>query len=724
MVNAVIDGATHDLNEGCLKLRDDLVFVPQKYAGKCYVHIEVSNQAKFYRVGFDEYVFLSLLDGKTSFAAALTVVAQKLGARAFTQQQATQVYKWVLENDLGVVTNTDSNGPQEFDPELKRTRSLREVLNPFAFRLRLFCPDRLIAATLPYTRLLFHHWTTLCICILAIVACVSVLVEWDRFIAASSGLLAPSNWVLMIACWVMLKGVHEFGHAICCRTYGGRVGDLGIMFILFAPLAYVDVTTSWRFASKWQRIHVALAGIQMEAAAASIAAILWHFTDSALTAQMLVNIIVMASVTTVLFNLNPLMRFDGYFVLSDLIEYPNLYQDATRVVNEAASTLFYGRDSLQVRSSFPRYLLTLLYGSSCWVWRALVCCTLLIVASTLFHGAGIVLAALGLLTWIARPIRAIVTKFLRFGKEQPRRQLRAFAVGTALALLWSGLWFGLPSPTNTSNPGIVDYARLAIVRVQSPGFVEQVFAGENALVRQGDVLVRLRNPDLESEYRELELIVEQTRQRHTIALQQRNVAVAQIESVNLEMTRQQLREMRLRLDSLDVVAPADGRVIARGLIDRVGTYVQEGEELLAIGDENAKEVVLSISHDDVQDALACLDTNVALRIGSRPPCRGRLIRVEPRATTMVTHPALLTVEGGPLAGRQNESARSERDSIELIEPRFKATVMLSEETSNDVFCGERGYAMMGVARRPVGVELYRFVSQWIDRKLTSHVAID
>ena len=128
---------------------------------------------------------------------------------------------------------------------------------------------------------------------------------------------------------VVIKTVHEFGHSFACRRFGGEVHTMGIMFLLFTPIPYMDATASWSFRSRWQRALVGAAGMIVEVFVASLATFVWASTAPGTIHSLAYNMMFVASVSTVLFNANPLLRFDGYYILSDLLDIPNLHQRST-----------------------------------------------------------------------------------------------------------------------------------------------------------------------------------------------------------------------------------------------------------------------------------------------------------------------------------------------------------------------------------------------------------
>ena len=384
MVELKPDRSTIDLTCSCLKLRSDLIFVPQPYRDQTFYHIEVPSESRFFRIGSAEYVFVSLLDGKTSFAEALTITAQKLGPSALTQSQALTVYTWLVDNELAVIVDESTvSTPRRLSS--KRSELLKQ-LNPFWIKLPLCRPDRFITAICPSLAWVFSPPAVICALGLLAVAIVALSAQWDRFVSTSEIVFSPANWLWMLLAWVLLKIVHEFGHGIACKRYGGEVREMGIVFILLAPMAYVDVTSSWQFASKWRRINVAVAGIYIELVIAALAVLVWSYTRSELVAHLLYNIVLMASISTVAFNLNPLMRFDGYYILSDFLEIPNLYSEGSQAVRRLLSRWFYGKSPAGPERAGRLSWIIATYGVASLFWRIMICASLALVASSLFRG--------------------------------------------------------------------------------------------------------------------------------------------------------------------------------------------------------------------------------------------------------------------------------------------------------------------------------------------------
>ena len=233
---AVHDRLTEELQRSCLRLNNELIFKPQKYGSEDFVHIEVPSTARFFRVGFAEYVFLSQLNGTTSFAAALAVMAQSQGADALSEEQAREVVSWLLENGLAGFADSDSGVDAEKSQE--QQASWLSKINPFWLKLPFGNPDKLFAAALPACRWMLHPLMVTLATLFILTGLFTALANWDQLFNGYQ-ILNSKNWIWLVAAWIGLKFVHEFAHGIVCRHFGGEVRETGLIFILLAPLAYV-----------------------------------------------------------------------------------------------------------------------------------------------------------------------------------------------------------------------------------------------------------------------------------------------------------------------------------------------------------------------------------------------------------------------------------------------------------------------------------------------------
>ena len=394
-------------------LRQELVFRAQQFAGTpCYV-VEDPVSGRFFRVGTKEYAFLSRLDRHWSMGAALNEARRMNPDVHLSVEEARAICQWVARMGLGR-DKSPANMPAE-QMSAQQISSLPQSMqrrggrvSPLSVQIPLVHPDRFFQRLTPWFSWIFSLYILPVWLVTIGWAACELIVHHHRLAGASARVLAPGNWIWLVAAWILLKMIHECGHAIACKRFGGEVREAGIIFILLAPLAYIDVTSSWRFRSKWERIVVAAAGMYVELFLAAVAAIVWVRLAPGAWSQICMNVMLTASAMTVVFNANPLMRFDGYYIVSDFIEIPNLYTTGQTYVQYLVRRYLFGVPSSSPSGVGARGVFVRLYGVVCCWWRLVVFWGLVLTAATLLDGMGILISGIAVLVWIGSWVRRTV----------------------------------------------------------------------------------------------------------------------------------------------------------------------------------------------------------------------------------------------------------------------------------------------------------------------------
>lgn len=702
------DFRIRELGQTLLTLRADLELTPRLDGDHFGYLLEDKVNSNYFQIGIPEHTFISLLDGETTVSEALSIMARIEPEHAFTEEQAAAICQWLVENQLAFTTESAQTARLYSASQDRPGAESWARANPFFIRIPLFHPDKLFTRLFPWTGWIFSIPSAVVASVLVFGALYQVLIQWDRFLASSQGVLATDRWLWIAGCWLTLKVIHELAHGIVCKRYGGTIREAGVILILTVPVAYVDVTSSWRFRSRWQRIRTAAAGMYVELIVAALAVMVWSHVRSGMLSDLCVQTAIMASITTVLFNANPLMRFDGYYIASDLLGIPNLSGQSQQFLRRLARKYLLGVSSTPPDANWTRRSIIATYSVAAFIWRILVCVGLAITAATMFRGAGIILAVIGLVLWIGPPTLSTI-KYLVYGDHlgQPRRLRFALTTGASLTGLTLAALF-LPWPGAYRAPAVVEYAPLTVVRASSPGFVEKMYVRPGQNVLQGQSLVLLVNHELERESSDLHLAVQQSEGRVRALLYDDRMADVQAERKKLEYLRKHLHEKAAEVDSLIVRAPLDGTIVASDLESLIGTYFDRGAEILAIGSEDQKELMISIAHHDAEIFTGHLNHPAWVRLHGRQGFFAPLMEVSPRASIVPNSRALCAPHGGPLAVRVaaplNEKPET-ANRYEFLTPRFKGCVGLNRELSRSLVAGQRGIVSLRTTDRSIADHL-------------------
>lgn len=718
------DVTTRELSAARLSLADGLAFTPCLRRRAPAYRIRMPDGRTFFEVGRTEATLLSLLDGRTTVAEAVSRLARALGSDALSEREAIAVCQWSLDNGLVRGTDPERTNREAAGPfampygantnllghAKPQAGSIAEPFNPLSLRIPLVRSEAWLDRIAPSLRWVHSAPAALVWMIVVVLGATQLLGEWPRFRASAADLFLPGHWLWTALLWCLLKTIHELSHALACKRYGGSVHEMGLRLILLMPVAYVDVSSSWAFRSRRERMHVAAAGVCADFFIAAVAALAWSATDSSVAQHVLSRIIWLCTLTTVLFNLNPLVRSDGYYLLSDICDVPNLSARSRSAIGRLAARFFLGPRFAGESSNGDSPPLLIAYGLASMAWTLTVTFAILVAAAMWFEGLGLVLAVAGAVMWFGPALVGSV-RFVQQRLEYDPATLQRLSLtvaGTAAAI--AAFIFLVPLPVGRTAPFVVDFARPAVLRAEGPGFVESVATRDGATVEAGDVLLRLRNADLEFERTDVALQVEAKDALRRSKLNEGDVASAQVAGRDAESLMQRLLELDRQLASLEVRAPIAGRVVARNLAHLEGTWCAVGQELLTIAPDDQRELRAAIAQEDVDrwplrtkppasdSEIEPLD-RAAAPMSARLPSHGnltvRLDRLSPRATTDAPHAALVAANGGPLAARATSGAEPDSAKYELVEPRFTATLQIEPSPGRRLAVGETGVIRLG-----------------------------
>ncbi|MCE9611637.1 MAG: site-2 protease family protein [Chthoniobacter sp.] len=661
------------------RLREGLRFTLQESGGQCVCVIEDPFASRFHRVGLAEYHFFRALDGTQTMATILARLARDGGGESFTEAEALQMVRWLQDQHLLAVESTRADSGREASAHALRFAAT--WLNPLVLKLPLARPDRFFTALTPALRGALGGFGLALWLLVVITGAAHVAMDWSRFGRDFGGIFARDNWLWLFLVWAGLKIAHEFGHGLFCKHFGAAVREIGLIFVLFVPMGYVDATASLGLASKWRRIMVACAGLYVEFFLAAVAAVVWAHTAPGALHTAAHAAVLTGSVVTLLFNANPLMRFDGYFVLSELLDLPNLATRGKNWTQRALTWLLTGaRQFRPARPHTRAEWIVALYGIAAGAWQLVVAAGLLVGASTLLKGGGLGLAVVAGVAWIAVPLARFGAVLAESAGAGWRAGLRLALRGAVLVAIPAAALF-VPFHRSVTSPGVVELAETHALRVECPGFVRQVLVRDGEMVQSGQLLLELTNDEAVTTLARRRLELAQQELRARMAYARGDVAGFQSEHAKSAALRAAVTEHERYLATLQIRAPLAGRVTNRQLAQMAGTFLQPGTEALRLGRGAGSDVKITISQADEPHWREVTAHPLRAKIAGRGGVfDAQLVRLEPRATRELPDPALTALAGGPLALRRHEdpaeSGAHRGPEYELAEPHFTATAHL------------------------------------------------
>jgi len=582
-----------------LCLRPDVKVRRQNYRGERWIVLENPFSNQFFRLRPAAYEFVARLRPDRTVEEVWQQCLDRHPDEAPGQESVIQLlsqlyFANLLQYDLA------SDSAQLFDRyEKRRQRELGfNLLNIMFMRFPLLDPDRFLVSILPIARLLISPLGALLWLLVVGLAGKSAVENFESIRRQSEGILAPSNLLLLYLGVIILKTIHEFGHAIFCRRFGGEVHVMGVMLMIFTPLPYVDATSSWGFRSRWQRCLVGAAGMIVEVFCAALAVFVWARTGPGTLHNLAYNMIFVASISTLVFNLNPLLRFDGYYILSDLLDIPNLGQRAAEQLRH-----LFGHYVLGIQRSFsPAQNLReagwyTFYGITSGIYRVVVFAGVLFAVADRFLIVGMIMALVCLISWVTVPLVRLV-RFLASSPQLDRVRVRAVAAVAGLALAAVALFGLIPWPRGFSAPGVIRAAQRTAIANHSPGRVISLSAKPGLSVKRGEALLTLQNPELELERAGARARLAEIEARILKARKEEAADLAPLEQFR-DSVQNQLQKLEQDADQLVVRAPHDGVWVAPGIESFVGRWMIRGSDLGLLVNPAGFEFVSTVTQEDV-----------------------------------------------------------------------------------------------------------------------------
>jgi putative peptide zinc metalloprotease protein len=689
-------------------LRTHVRFHRTLYRGEAWYVLQDRSSGRFHRFSSQAYFVVGLLDGRRTMEQVWTESCARLGDDALTQDEAIRLLGQLHSSDVLVgdmppdVAELADRGRQQ-----RRRRVMMSVLNPLALRLPLLDPNEFLEATKPVARLIFSAFGAAVFLAVVVYALLLAGTHWSALTEdVVDRVLATQGVFMLLLAYPLVKAFHELGHAWAVKRWGGEVHEIGLMFLVLMPVPYVDASDSMSFASKWRRAVVGGAGILVEVFLAAVAMIVWANAEPGLVRAFAFSVMLIGGVSTLLFNGNPLLRFDGYYVLSDLIEIPNLASRANQYIGYLVQRYAFGvrgaATPVTARGEAPWLFF---YAIAAFLYRIVITIGIALLIGSSFFIVGVLLVIWSLVLMLGVPL----FKHLRFLLGSPvlrRHRGRAIAVtGAAAATLAVGV-FLLPLPHTTMAEGVVWVRGEAAVHAGAEGVVTALAAAPNTEIEAGAAILQLEDPALAGRVRLLAARVTELEAHHAMRDLSDPVR-ARITLEELNLARADLDLARERLSQLTIRSRTDGRLSLNRPDDLIGRYVRKGD-LIGYVARFEEPIIRVVVAESEADLVLQRTRGIALRAHSD---RGRthaarVERTSPRLEESVPSAALTTQGGGTVVldptAQQRDRTVGKFLQIDLVldEGRLEATRF-----------GERVHVRFEHDEEPVASRFYRALRQ-------------
>lgn len=588
---------------------------------------------------------------------------------------------------------------------------LKRLTNPLALRIPLADPDRFLNRTQNLVYWAFSAWGLWIWVSTVGLALALGVVHWPELRTAfASQALQPHNLLLMAALYPLVKLCHELGHAYATKVWGGDVHEMGVVVLLLLPVPFVDASSASSFRSRRRRIGVGAAGIMVELFLAAVAFYVWLLVEPGIVSAVAFNIMLIGSISTVLFNGNPLLRYDGYYILADAVAIPNLASRANRYLGYLTQRYLLGLSGVAApNTARGERAWFILYGLSAFSYRLLVLALISLWLIQELFFAGVVLAVWTLTSQVIEPL----LRHLSFLISHPRaRQHRARVwsgiAGASLGTLL--LLFAIPVPLGTVVEGVVWVPDNAVVRSGSEGFVQEVYAHSDEGVVAGQALLLLDDPALYAERRALQGKLRELDAEYKRARVHDRVRAALLKE-DVAQSKARLERAEQRIRGLTVRSPVNGKLVLPSRDDLQGQFLRQGALVGYVVPEGHISARAVIPQQDIGLFERLRNVEVRLRGNADRVLSAKLERLTPAADMQLPSAALGTAGGGAITVDP-----SDPDGLQTLQPLFHIDVSLPDDTPA-AYLGRRVFVRFDHGTEAVAWRLVRSMRQLFLRQL-------
>jgi len=729
-----------------LSMRPDLVIKRIDYLGVGYWVVKDPAGLKYYRLQQEQHEVLKLLDGRRSLEHVRDAMLEKMPTVRLQLSDIQHLITDLHEKGL-VYSNREGQGAaliKKHNEERKKKffNTLRSLLY---VRLPGWDPESVLTVMYPFLRWMFTPFGVGLFATAVLSAWGLLAVQFDTFRQELPEFQQFFGWPNLIYMWAVLgicKIIHEFGHGLSCKHFGGECHEMGVMLLVFSPCLYCDVSDSWMLRNKWARIMIGAAGMYIEVLLSAFAIFVWWYTADGMLHMLALNTFFVTTITTVIFNANPLMRFDGYYMMSDFLEIPNLRPKADRLLREWFSWYCLGIESKPdpfMPETGRAWFVTFAIAAAIYRWFIVIAITLFLYTVLKPYGLqsiGITLAFISVSTIVGNMVfnvyKVISTPRIE-PMSKPKICLTLTVVASAIAAA-----LAIPMPLHIEATFIIEPVDVQHIVATTPGELVEFNVGPGKWIQEGDLIAELSNPEKHDELRDLELKRDLQEIRRETQLQLGNTSQMVVADEQKTALTLQIDEVKRQLEDLKITAPISGRIIEpprtaapdlettrqqlSGWIGtplekkNIGAVLEERTHLVSIAPSSDYQAIMLIDQgdrnelihrEDLEDiAQRLVDSEsqtIELRFDHLPSrsYEGTVEHVSKNPMDYV--PELLSNKlGGELATVTDGQGRERLQS-----PVYQATVTLSEDTSL-LRTGMRGKARFLVEERTLGEWLSRY----------------
>jgi putative peptide zinc metalloprotease protein len=684
----------------------------QRFRGQDWYVLQDSCSQRFYRITPRAYAFITRLSPNRTIGELWNEFLETHPEEAPGQEEVTQVLIQLHHSNL-LYFRTSPDNEEIFERYRKHRQRemLGKALGFMYLRFPLWDPNDWLNRVRPFINVVTGKTTAIVGLVVILLGIKAAVENIDLLFNQSQGLLALDNLIWLYLCMAFLKGMHEMAHAFVCKRFGGNVHTMGIMLLVFAPLPYLDATGSWTFRDRNARALVGAAGLLTELFLAAAGALVWANTAPGLVNSLAFNVMIIGSVSSLLFNGNALLRFDAYYILSDLLEIPNLYQKGSRQWLYFADRYLLGTTAAKSPARDKREWCWLTaYGFLSFFYRLFIITVILLFVADKWPAVAVLFIISTFIMMAGMPAHKLY-KHLSGPKVQRNRVRAVSAVLIMLALPVIGAGF-IPLPYGVKMPGVVEARQNTVIYSGASGRLEEIYVQNGDFVTGGQPILRLDNRELALDTEIIRSQIVEAGAMYTRALGQAPDELEPIQS-RIAFLREREVELEDRLDKLLVRAPHQGEWVGPPMHELEQNWVGRGEVLGEVVDHSALWFTAVVSQSKADELFSTTFFSADLRLWGQADTllTSGIISLLPYQRMDLPSPVLGWAGGGSIAVDQ-----SVQGGTRAVESFYLFRMFLEDTGDVVVRDGMSGWARVSLGTRPLYQQAKRSLRQLLQKR--------
>lgn len=687
------------------QLRSHVTVQPQRYRDQTWYLLINEVTGVHFRINDVAYQFVGRCDGNYTIQEVWDSMLESLADDTPTQDELIRLLGELDQRDL-ILYQVMTDIPTLFRRKQEKVKRERMAfINPLAFKLSLWDPSKFLDQTRWLQKLIFNP-ISFCIWLAIVVsALLAAASDWDALrLHASNYLTTPKYLLLAWLSFPFIKALHELGHALAVRHWDGQVKDSGITFFVFTPAPYLDASASTGFRSQLQRVVVGAMGMMVELFLAAVALLIWFSTQPGLVHALAFVTMFVCGITSILFNGNPLLRFDAYHILCDTFELPNLANRSRLFWTNQFKRLVLGAKNIVPLSYAQGELKWLFaYAPLSIVYGLIILGYIIFWLGSKSFVIGLLVTIFAIAAMVIKPLIATIKNTIESAGVGVTRNRAKLVIGSIFSVTLIALFF-VPVPFNTVAQGVIWLPDQAHIRPLSEGFIKEIRVAHGAEVQPNQVILVLSDPSLIAKRDNLnnQLSSMQVNQYNLLS---QDITRADSIGKQIEKIGAELKRVNEQINALEIRSQVQGKLVMPHQDDLLGTFVKQGALLAYVLNSNIIKIRAAIPEPAaalVRDHL----TGVKVRTADHPD---KVIIAEMSMDTPAVTRTLPSAAMGDHGGGQYATDPADKEGLTTVEPIVLIDLNLPDTSLERV--GARASVRFEHGYASITEQLYRHFRQ-------------